>query len=321
MAHHLSLFANGQAEMAYQGEVPWHGLGQRVTPGASLEQWLEQAHMQWQYDEGQVQFTNGELRDYPDYKVLYRSDSNKPLSVVSNRYKVVQPKEVIEFFRSLVEREGFTIETLGSLKEGRRIWALANTNIENAVMGNDRIKAYLLLITSCDGSLATTAKFVSTRVVCWNTQAVALHGEEGATVKVRHNTVFDPNAIKDKMGLVGSKAFDHFLGNMRSLAQVKVSDEDAKGLVESFLPVTAGGEKGVRESAAFQKIMGLFKGNAKGSDLPGVAGTAWGLLNAVTEYTDHHVRARATENRFESAMFGVGANLKATAEAALLELI
>ena len=321
MAHHLSLFAgNTRAEMAYQGQKPWHGLGQQVQQGASLEEWMDQAHMQWSYKESVAQFTNGELHDYPDFKVLYRSDNNRPLSVVSHRYKVVQPKEIVEFFRSLVEKEGFTIETLGALKEGRRIWALANTNIENDVVGSDRLKAHLLLITSCDGSLATTAKFVSTRVVCWNTQAIALHTEAGKAVKVRHNTVFNPDEVKEDMGLVGAKAFDVFLGNMRSLTKVNMTVSDAQSFVASLLPASTGGTKDVRESTAFCKIMGLFNGEGKGSDMPGVAGTAWGLLNAVTEYADHHVRSRSQENRFDSAMFGMGANLKATAECALLEM-
>ena len=321
MAHHLSLFAEGQAEMAYAGEKPWHGLGQEVKQGASLEQWLQEAHMEWSYKESVAQFTNGSLHDYNDFKVLYRSDNNKPLSVVSNRYNVVQPKAIIEFFRSLVEREGFQIETLGTLKEGRRIWALANTNIENDVLGSDRLKAHLLLITSCDGSLATTAKFVSTRVVCWNTQAIALHGEEGKAVKVRHNTVFDAEAVKNQMGLIGSRAFDQFLGNMRALTKVNMTQHDAKGFIASMLPPNTGGEKDVQESRAFQKILGLFNGEAKGSNMPGVAGTAWGLLNAFTEYTDHHVRARSQENRFDSMMFGVGANLKAQAEESLLLMV
>lgn len=318
MAHHLSLFNNGQAEMAYTGAQPWHGLGQMVPPDASLEEWLKLGHLEWSIKDSVAQFTNGELRNFPEHKVLYRSDNNVPLSIVGSAYKVVQPKEVIEFFRSLVEREGFTIETLGALKEGRRIWALAKTNIENDVIGSDRLKAYLLLITSCDGSLATTAKFVSTRVVCWNTQAIALHGEEGQTVKVRHNTVFNPDAVKEQMGLIGSQAFSHFLGNMRNLAKVTMTQHDAQNFVESLLPATTGGEKDVRESKAFVKIMGLFNGEAKGSELPGVSGTAWGLLNAVTEYADHHVRARNAENRFSSSMFGASANLKAAAESRLL---
>jgi phage/plasmid-like protein (TIGR03299 family) len=320
MAHHLSLFGINQAEMAYTGTKPWHGLGQEVENGAPLETWMEQAHLNWSYKEAPVQFTDEEglVNDYPNFKVIYRSDTKARMSVVSNRYKTVQPVEMIEFFRSLVDREGFEIDTLGALKGGRRIWALARTNIEDDVLGNDRVKAYLLLITSCDGSLATTAKFVSTRVVCWNTQAIALHKETGQAVKVRHNTVFDPNAVKESMGLVGARAFDDFLGRMRQLTKVKMTDNDARSVLVDILPAPVGATK-IQETRGFVKIMSLFNGEGKGSTMPGVQGTAWGLLNAVTEYTDHHARARAQENRLDSAWFGHGADLKDKAETYLCE--
>ncbi|MBS3912837.1 MAG: DUF945 domain-containing protein [Hydrogenophaga sp.] len=243
------------------------------------------------------------------------------LSVFSTRTKnsTFQGQGQVEFFRSLVDREGFEIETLGALKGGKRIWALARTNIEDDVLGNDRLKAYLLLITSCDGSLATTAKFVSTRVVCWNTQAIALHSESGQEVKVRHNTVFDPNAVKESMGLVGSQAFDQFLERMRHLTKVKMSESDAKSVLLEVLPKPSG-ETPLQETRGFVKIMGLFGGAGKGARMPGVQGTAWGLLNAVTEYADHHVRARSQENRLDSAWFGASADLKAKAEAYLCDV-
>ncbi len=319
MSHQLTMSQNGIAEMAYAGITPWHGLGQKVSANASLEQWLEEARMQWEIKSSPVQFTNGALHDYKDFQVLYRSDSNAPLSVVSDRYKPVQPKEMVEFFRSLVEREGFKIETLGSLKGGRRIWALAKTDIANDVVSGDRLKAFLLLITSCDGSLATTAKFISTRVVCWNTQAVAL-GEDGQEVKVRHNTEFNAESVKGRMGLLGSNAFDSFMDRMRALSKVKMTNGDAELVVASLLPAPANPKTKIQETKGFRAIMGLFNGNGIGANMAGVQGTAWGLLNAVTEYTDHRIRAHSAENRLNSAWFGVGANLKAAAEDALLAL-
>lgn len=322
MAHELSFNLAGEAEMAYVGAKPWHGLGQEVNPDASLQEWMDAARMNWSINRSPVQYTNTNsnlICEYPESHVLYRSDNGKALSVVSDRYKVVQPKAMIEFFRSLVENEGFKIETIGTLKEGRRIWALANTNIQNDVIGGDRLKAYVLLITSCDGSLATTAKFTSVRVVCWNTQSIAL-SEGGKEVKVRHNTVFDPDQVKGEMGLVGAQAFDSFLGKMRDLTKVKISQNDAISIVSSLLPKPAG-EKTIIESNGFIKVMSLFNGQGKGSNLPGVSGTAWGLLNAMTEYVDHHARAHNSENRLHNQWFGKGATLKEATEQLLCEMI
>ena len=316
MAHNLSFAQDGAAEMAYVGAAPWHGFGQSVQSGEPLEIWLQQARMEWEIKQGIVQYMNGSMHDYPEFQVLYRSDTNAPLSVVSNRYKVVQPKEMLEFFRTLVSDEGFEIETIGSLKGGRRIWAMAKTNIEDEVNAGDTVKANLLLITSCDGSLATTAKFIATRVVCWNTQAIAL-GEKGQEVKVRHNTTFDAEAVKGQMGLIGRLAFNAFMSKMNSLSTVLITQDKAKDLVEAILPKS----EDVTKTKGYKKIIELFNGQAMGASLPGVSGTAWGLLNAVTEYTDHHTRSHSAENRLDSQWFGLGANLKQAAEDLLLELV
>lgn len=89
--------------------------------------------------------------------MLYRSDTKAPLSVVSNRYQIVQPREVLEFYRDLTEVSGYELETAGVLKGGRKFWALARTGQTTKLKGNDQVNGYLLLATSCDGTLATTA--------------------------------------------------------------------------------------------------------------------------------------------------------------------
>jgi len=94
MAHELSLNMLGEAEMAYCGAKPWHGLGQEVCEGASLDEWMDQARMNWRILRAPVQYTNANLHDFPEHHVLYRSDNDLPLSVVSPRYKIVQPKKM-----------------------------------------------------------------------------------------------------------------------------------------------------------------------------------------------------------------------------------
>lgn len=321
MAHELSFSLDGKAEMAYAGSVPWHGLGQKVSQNASLDIWLQEARMEWEIKKAPVQFMNGELHNFDQHLVLYRSDNNQPLSVVSDRYKVVQPREMLGFFRNLVESQGFQIETIGSLKGGRRIWALAKTPFTGEVGKGDKLSGYLLLVTSCDGTLATTAKFTSIRVVCWNTQHIAL-GErsKGGEVRVRHSTEFNPLSVQSDLGLLGVNAFDSFMEKMKGLTKVKMTQNDATSIITSLLP-TPMGEKDITQSAGFIKVMGLFNGGAMGSHLPGTQNTAWGLLNAITEFTDHHARSRSIENRLSSQWFGRYADLKSNAESMLCELI
>jgi len=189
--------------MAYVDATPWHGLGNPLTPHQPIEVWQKEAGMDWRINETEVLYSiaggNGlHLKNNPEHKVLFRSDTALPLSVVSKRYKVVQPADVLEFYRDLVSVGGFELETAGVLKGGKKLWALAKTGQETLLRGNDQVKAYLLLATSCDGTLCTTAQFTSIRVVCNNTLQMAVGASSGA-VKVPHSTAFDPVQVKQAL--------------------------------------------------------------------------------------------------------------------------
>lgn len=310
MAHAISIRANGFAEMAYVGAVPWHGLGQSLKRGASIDEWRIAAGLNWTINRSPVKFQNGILHDWDEHEVLYRSDTNAPLSIVSNRYKIVQPAEVLEFFKDLVADAGFEIETAGTLKGGKRIWALARTGIEGEVVDGDNVKTYLLLVTSCDGGLATTAFFTSIRVVCMNTLQMSLNDADVTSqVKVRHNTTFDPEAAKITLGLNAKSAYTDFMKKMQSFSNLSLSTPVVSEIIETIF-AEKGTQGVIRESKGFKTVMQLFGGAGKGSTLDGVAGTGWGLVNAMTEYVDHHVRAASQDNRLNSAWFGPGANLK-----------
>ena len=309
MAHQLTITNRGQAEMAFVGETPWHGLGQILLPTSTIEEWRVSAGMDWDIKRTQVQYTNGELHDWNENHVLYRSDTNMPLAIVSPKYKEVQPKQVLEFFRDLVEKNGFHLETAGTMKGGRRFWALANTGLGGDVVDGDNINAYLLLVTSCDGGLATTAQFTSVRVVCNNTLQMSLNTHHGARISVRHNTEFNPNSVKAELGLNATEVFTDFMGRMQHLANTSLSGAQAEEIIEQMFA-----KKGVvvpiRDTKGFRTVMQLFNGVGKGSKIDGVAGTAWGLVNAVTEYSDFHIRAKNQEYRLDSTWFGAGRALK-----------
>lgn len=252
-----------------------------------------------------------EIRTFVDQKVLFRSDTLDPLSVVSCRYQVVQPYEVLEFYKDLTESSGYELETAGVLKGGRKFWALARTGQSVALKGGDEVGGYLLLATSCDGTLATTATPTSVRVVCNNTLALSLNGAP-SSIKVPHNTRFDPSAVKKQLGIAVSR-WDEFMYQMRALAERKVSNKEADQFFHRVLSVTsmtltAQGQQTNRHAIA--KANGLFHGRGRGADLMSAKGTALGLLNAVTEFVDHEKRARSADYRIDSAWFGQGTAMK-----------
>ncbi|MCW0022762.1 DUF932 domain-containing protein [Burkholderia pseudomallei] len=315
--------------MAYAGAEPWHGLGNKLAPHQPIELWAERAGMNWRIEEAEVRFVAagnrslGSIHAFPEQKVLYRSDTKAPLSVVSARYQVVQPSEILEFYRDLTEVGGFQLETAGVLKEGRKLWALARTGQSASIKGKDEMNGYLLLATACDGTLATTAQFTSVRVVCNNTLQIAL-GDSASAVKVPHRSQFDAQAVKRQLGIAIS-SWDAFMARTKALAERKVSDSAVETFLRRVLtystPNVADRDAIAVNERAIKAVGQLYAGRGKGADLASASGTAWGLVNAVTEYVDHHRRARSDDHRRDAAWFGQGATIKQRAWDEALKLV
>jgi phage/plasmid-like protein (TIGR03299 family) len=307
MAAELDM-STGRAAIAYVGEKPWHGLGQELTRGAPIEVWQKQAGMCWDIMQTQVRYNkdNDEVGMFPNQTVLYRSDTKAPLSIVSGDYKIVQPREVVEFFRDLVSGFGMELETAGCLFGGTRFWALANTNNAADIIGNDRVKGMLLLTTSCDRSRATTAQFTTVRVVCNNTLSLAL--DNGADrVKVTHSKYFDPMNIKSQLGVMDS-SFAKFRDQMSALANAKVTD---KFVSDFYYELVSDPKKTAEDQTSgvgktITDMMNRYR-NGMGADM--TKGTAWGALNGVTEYIDHGGRG-TVDHKLWNSWYGGKASIK-----------
>lgn len=310
MAHMIDT-TTGMAAIAFAGQTPWHGLGQALTPDASIETWTREAGLNYTVNESPVLFQTDATtmpEEFKGRKVLHRSDTGGALAVVSDGYRVVQPADVMGFFGKLVELGGFQMETAGVLSHGRRVWALAKVNQGADVIEGDTVRPYVLLGTSYDGTMATVAKFTSIRVVCNNTITAALGREHGGTVRVLHSERFNPDAVRMELGIVGDN-WERFLVQSRKLAGETMSKIEADAFVTALLEPFHNSRMDLKETRGYKRIMDLFSGQAIGADIPGVMGTRWAMLNAVTELVDHE-RGRSANTRIESAWFGTGAALK-----------
>jgi len=203
---------------------------------------------------------------------------------------------------------------------------------------------YILLATACDGTLATTAQFTSIRVVCNNTLAIALKAHNTSSsntgvVKVPHSTRFDAEKVKHQLG-ISVRAWDEHMYEMKQLSQRKVTQQEAAAYFDAVFnnsnlsvadqedsiiqyyrnaalpklgqPNTTlkSDNKTEPNGRAMSKVMTMFNGHGRGAELSSAKDTAYGLLCAITEFTDHERRAMSTDHRLDSAWFGAGAAIK-----------
>jgi len=318
-------WSTGKPAMAYVGEPPWHGLGERLDSEASIETWIKSACLEWQILCMPVCYRfQDEMREVSDRQVLIRSDNGAPLSVVSDSYCIVQPKEVIEFYRDLVAGSAFSLETAGALDEGRKVWGLARSKLSHSLLKTDPLDAFLLLASSCDKSLATTVAFTSIRVVCQNTLSFAMEEVKGKSstkyLKVAHNKQFDGGEAKKKLNLIDD-SWSAFIEKVEMLAAKKVVQNEADKFFESlFLSGKKDDEKLSKKARIEIQNLSSALLNGRGHELPTAKDTAWGLVNAVTYYVDHQRKSKNQSERLDSAWFGSGALLKDKAWATAIEM-
>jgi phage/plasmid-like protein (TIGR03299 family) len=315
--------------MAYVGETPWHGEGSVLTEGADIETWRREAGLDFEVKKAPVQFIPEGVayqRTFEDRFVTYRGDDGTPLGLVSDRYKIVQPGEVIEFYRDFVTAGGMKLETAGTLMGSRRVWGLASLDKPFQLPGGDVIRPFFLFATSFDGETSTTGNFSSVRVVCCNTLAMALReeaqdrkGKLTTGFSVGHNRDFSREWAQAQVhNLI--RATEQYAEKSALLAQTGLGKDEMLAYFAGLVGVeNEKGELTPQSRNKIDRLVQLYK-SGPGAELPSARGTLWGALNAVTRFVDHDAPVRKGGSRFASGQFGPGAKLKAAALESALEL-
>jgi phage/plasmid-like protein (TIGR03299 family) len=151
--------------------------------------------------------------------------------------------------------------------------------------------------------------------------AVALRDSAGA-VRVPHRSAFDPQVVKQQLGVAIApwSTFEDYIKELSSCRVAEKTVEDFLINVFSYSVSTDQATPAVNE-LAIRKVRRLYTGQGRGSELAAAKGTAWGLLNSVTEYVDHHRRAHSRDHRRDAAWFGQGLMLKQRAWNEAMELV
>jgi phage/plasmid-like protein (TIGR03299 family) len=338
MAHNLATNAAGQAMIAYRGETPWHKLGKRVGDAATGQEMLVAAGLDYRVDLVPVVAKGATDIDIPDMRASVRSDTNAVLGIVGDGYNVFQNHEMVSFFESLVKGRKIQYEVAGGLGKGEVVWVLAKIPDLTYAIKGDEMMSYMLIKNGHDGSCNLTVCPTSIRTVCMNTIKMAsaefaarrkLYGKSlHAGYKIRHTKGMQ-KSVEDAINAYDKCLTDAVANRqlLELLADKPVTDADVRAY---FLKVMETADKAKASKIAEQRLEKrldeLWKIWNAPTNQTGTKGTAFAALNSVIEYVDFYRATRCTEGtteegqRFESAMFGSGDNLKSRATVEALEL-
>jgi phage/plasmid-like protein (TIGR03299 family) len=304
-------------------QAAWHKLG---TVTGKYQTWAEiLAHGGLDFDVFKSQLHDGLGRVVKAWGVFRYNQKDKAvgnknaanfLGVVGEDYNCINHAQGFEMVDALMNTaDGAHYETAGVLGEGETVWGLADLGLRMRV-GEDEHKTYLMFATGHCGNMTYTFKLVDERVVCENTLSIALREKSVAAFRVKH-TRFAQNRIADANAVLQSLQ-DETISMERKLnmlAQKRVTKESLNSIMDRLFPQRKG-EDGVETSSTrrtniLADILSIYEVN-DGNQFPEQRGTAYNLLNAITNYTDHS-RSTKGDMRSESALFGSGDKLKTSA--------
>lgn len=218
--------------------------------------------------------------------------------------------------------DGAHYETMGVLDYGRIVWGQVDPQVSIRV-GDDVSDVLLTFMTSHDGTKA--AEFFQTvyRAVCRNTLRAASLKRLGQSMRVRHTS----------KGAARIKDFATELAEFKTeaatveeklnfLASRRITKDGLESIMDRLFPKTEDAETGemrspTRRNNILSEVLSLYESN-DGDAFPVQRGSAYNLLNAITNFADHK-RGGDEAKREESAMLGTGAKLKSDALRMILD--
>ena len=295
--------------MAYAGQLPWHGLGTKVSENISVDDMMKEAGLDWEVQKVPAYAElNGE-KIHSGHDMLIRTSDNTALDMVSGNWNPVQNAEAFDFFREFVEAGDMEMHTAGALQDGKRVWCLAKVKDDFTIGGKDLVESYLLLTNPHMYGRAVDIRFTPIRVVCNNTLTLSLGQKGDYQVSMSHKKAFNADEAKNLLGVAKDKMSQY--EEMAKFLNVKRwTDETVKAYFATVFPNTNPNAKNKTfPIAEFDKYASK---NAKralevmpiqpGADMG--AGSFWQAYNAVTYLTDHEL-GRNADSRLASAWYGL----------------
>lgn len=293
-----------------QRQLPWESL---VTGSAedsetlTSQQLLERAGMDWDTGIRPLirRMNDGTIQDHPWARETFRSTDEAPLGVVRKIYKPFNNRDLFAFGDSLAEN-GQGRWAHAGMQSGDYVRVFMTMELADfQVLDGDGYKLYLFLRTSHDGGMGLKAYAVPIRVWCTNQQQLVSATHQGYW-SIEHTGTMEKRLEEARESLANIVEYStEFNALAEKLAATPVSDQKVRAVLNRLVP-----EGRARRDDIIADLKHTYQTSPS---VEPYRGSAYGLLNAVTEYYDHLKKQQTGNARFESIMFGEGARARKAA--------
>ena len=224
-----------------------------------------------------------------------RADTQQSLGIVGSRYRPIQNHEAFEVFDSLPN-----MNYVGGGMVGSKVFLVIDLGEFQVKGDGSSIRKQIVIVTSHDGTKATTYSMVPLRVFCANQIAVI---NDNSFLNVRHSSTYKERlSAVSLFGEAMVNQYDLQRERFNGLANIQISDSTLRDSLEMFFPIRGltddDNMKMTRRLNQREEVARLFhEGHTSKMESNG-----WRVYNAFTEYFSHSQNYRGhdseVKNRF-----------------------
>lgn len=265
----------------------WHAIGKTVEQCKDLQGVLAASGLDYEVVKEPVLAWPGEERGeapvtIPHRFVTMRENDGHMYDVVSDKFEIVQNREAFDFVNYMGEDLRFL--KAGETESGMVyiIGALPNVNI----LG-DEFTPHVLFRNGFTGKIKITAAICPLRLVCQNQFNFAFRNTENTTT-IRHVQNVHDKLEEAREVLKMSVDFMQELNTMaEEFAAVKLNPTDLDRLLDRMFPIADRESLNAFKLHQLEVARAKFKNAYLADDNANFRGTAWGIINAYTDFITH----------------------------------
>lgn len=281
-------------------EATWVRVGTDVSQETTVDAILKKAGLDYTVIKEPVYLHDGIL--VPSRIATLKEETREPIGLVSPRYEIYQNADAFKFLEDIPNIE---FVRAGETYNGM-VYIIGK--LPSLTVLDDIFTPYVIFQTSHNGWFSLRATICPLRIVCQNQFAMSFKNMQN-TISIHHSRQLEGRVVEAQQLLKDTAIYmQGFTNTAEELALLKITDTDRNKICDAFFDSA----KAItdRQKEALDEKKTRLNLCYQDDDNSNFRGTAWGLVNAFTDYETHRDRRqtdRSAETTFSQVTFDAGA--------------
>lgn len=274
----------------------WSNIGKNVQECTNMEQVLKASGLDYTVEKMPIygHFTEGAFSQIPNRFVTVRTSDNHSYDVVSDKFEIIQNRDAFDFVNYMGDELQF--EKAGET-EGGMVYIIGKLPEVN-ILG-DKFVPHVIFRNGFNGKVQITAAICPLRIVCQNQFNFAFKNTEN-TITIRHvqNAEAKLEEARETLKMTANY-MDQLNATAEHFAGMKISGPTMEKVVKYLFPIPEDDAINAFKRKTLEDKRAAFLKAHEAEDNRNFRGTAWGLINAYTDYITHKEPAGKRSDRYE----------------------